>query len=194
MKDLSPEMAAALQSDRVTMLTAVYIDINDDVDGKIRVHSGLGNFTIDGDEYLGVGDLGSIDAISQDGSTSPNGIRLTMSGLDPDLISDVLLDGYQGREVKIMLVTFVGNDYTNLYNHNIYKGLLDTMEIQYGETAIITVNVENALVSWFRSNTARWNQETHFRSNPDNAGDLFFSRLDVMANSEIIWDPYVRSS
>jgi len=192
MKDLSPEMEAALDSGNVVMLTAVYIDINDTPEGKIRIHSGLGNFVIGGEVYSGVGELGSIDAITQDGSTSPNGISLTMAGLDPELITDVLTDGYQGREVRIMLCIFNGNDYTDIHSHNIYKGLLDTMAIQYGKTATITVKVENALINWFRSNTSRWNDETHQMTDPDNEGDAFFSLLQDMSNREIVWDPYIR--
>ena len=184
-------MTAALASNSVSMLTAVYIDINET--DKIRVHSGLGSFVIDSETYIGVGDLGSIDSITQDGSTSPNGIRLTISGLDTSLISDVLLDGYQGREVKIMLCVFIGEDYTNLHSHTIYKGLLDTMEIQYGETATITVNVENALIAWFRSNTTRWNQATHHRVDSGNSSDTFFNMVEITSGKEIIWDPYIRS-
>lgn len=193
MKDLTPEMEAALASNNVSSITAVYIDINDEPDGKIRIHSGLGHFTIDGEVYVGVGDLGSIEAISQDGSTSPNGISMTMSGLDNELISDVLLDGYQGREVKIMLCVFIGDDYTTVHNHNIYRGLLDTMEIAYGKTATITVRVENALIGWFRSNTTRWNDATHKRQDPLNAGDNFFNQVEENVEKEIIFDPYIRS-
>jgi len=194
MKNLTPEMEAALDAGAVTFITAVTIDINDDpVDGKIRVHSGLGTFTIDAEEYIGIGDLGSIDAISQDGTTSPNGISMTISGLEPTLITSVLMDGYQGREVKIMLCVFIGDDYTNIHNHTIYKGLLDTMEISYGKTATITVHVENALIAWFRSNTTRWNQETHHRADPANVNDNFFNQVEVNSQKEIIFDPYIRS-
>lgn len=190
MKTLTTEMSTALASGNVTMLTAVHIDLSATED--IRVHSGLGSFTIDGEVYTGVGDFGSIESIVQDGSTSPNGIKMTIAGLDTTLISDVLLDGYQGREVSVMLCIFAGDDYTDIHSHTIYKGLLDTMEIQYGETAIITVNVENALIAWFRSNTSRWNQATHHRMDDDNADDTFFEFVETNVEKEIVFDPYIR--
>ena len=190
MKDLTPEMKQALSSNSVSLITAVYIDVSDTE--KVRVHSGLGDFKIDGEIYTGIGDLGSIDAIAQDGSTSPNGIAMTISGLDPTLISSVLLDGYQGREVTIKLCAFIGDDFTSIHDHITYSGLLDTMEINYGKTATITVNVENALIAWFRSNTSRWNANTHKRMDPLNANDNFFSEVEEVVNKEIIFDPYIR--
>jgi len=189
MKDLSPEMVEAINSSSVSLLTAVHIDISPTE--QIYVHSGLGTFTIDGNEYLGVGDLGSIDNITSDDTTTPNGIALSISGLDTTLIQSVLEDGYQGRPVVIYLCTF-NNDFELLYSHISYKGKLDTMNLQIGSTAIINVNVENDLVNWNRSNVFRWNTNTHIRQDPDNKDDKFFEFLSRNIDKELIFDPYIR--
>lgn len=190
MKTLDPAMRAALYSDNVTLFNAVYIDVADDQ--KVRVHNSVGQYTIDGEVFDGIGDLGSIQNISKDGSTSPEGIKLTVNGLDPTLLGDVMLDGYQGRDCVVYLC-ILANGHQDLHHHIIFKGRLDTMTIALGETAMVEVNAENRLVTWSRGNTTRWNQASHKRTLNPGVVDAFFEYVEETADKEIQFDPYVEN-
>ena len=188
MKTLDPEMVTALNSGSVTLLTAASIEMSDT--DTVYVHSAIGNFTIDGNEYIGVGKLGSMDAIRKDGGTSPEGLKMTMSGLDTTLLSDVMTDNYQGRPVIVYFCILTDN-YETVHSHIIFKGRLNTMNILFGETATITIEVEDRLIDWQRGDTSRWNDASHKRTLPEGTVDKFFEYVEETVDKNINFAPYI---
>jgi len=79
--------------------------------GIVRVWAGFGQLqTLDGQVWSGLGELGSIDGLSTAfNGTAPAG-RLTVSGIDPDLISVAVgeTSDFIGRPVGIFLQAFGG--------------------------------------------------------------------------------------
>jgi len=188
MKTLSTEMRNALNADNVVLYTAVYIDVSPTE--QIRVHSGVGSYTIDGEVFTGVGELGSIDSVQKDGSTSPSGISMTLSGLDPLLITSVLSDGYMGRKVDVLLCILV-NEYVDVHSHVLFSGRLDTMKILMGDTATIKVTAEDRLVDWQRGDVTRWNNASHQRILPAGVTDKFFEFVEQTVDKEIEFSPWI---
>lgn len=121
---IAPEYAAEVDKPSVTM--AVLVELNYD-SGTIRVHDGVGPLTIsslllmeDGDNllteisdnlatedasvtFLGVGQLGNIEAVEENIEVIARSVNLTVSGIDPALLTEALAEQYQNRTVTIYL-------------------------------------------------------------------------------------------
>lgn len=186
MKTLSAEFEAAIASGHVELFNAVDIDLPT---GHLRLCSAVGTYTIGTEIYYGAGDLGSIDAIQKDGSSSPEGIVMTLSGIDPGLVSDVMLEHYQGRPVNVMVCILASGI---VHAHIVFSGRLNTMDVTMGETAAIRVEAENRLVDWQRGSQSRWNDASHQRTlDTDQTPDKFFEYVEETSGKEIRFDPYI---
>lgn len=191
MKTLPAGMYAALEQSRVVMVVAVDIDTDGTEGGMIRVHNAIGTLKIPavtGDDYVGVGELGALDVIEKDGSSSPEGLSLKLSGIDITFLEDVINGGYQGRPVNVYMVV-LSLDYSTQYEHQIFSGKVDTMNIKLGKTAEVTCKVENRLIAWKTSNISRWNEKDHWRNAPET--DRFFQYVESVSSKELALDPYI---
>jgi hypothetical protein len=186
MKTLDPAMEAALESGHVGLFNAVDIDLPT---GHLRLCGAVGTYTINGETYTGAGDLGSIDTIKKDGTSSPEGVVMTLAGIDPSLVSDVMLEHYQGRPCSVLVCIIAAGV---VYAHIVFSGRLNTMDITMGKTAAIRVEAENRLVDWQRGSQSRWNDASHQRTlAADQKPDKFFQYVEETAGKEIRFDPYV---
>ena len=52
--------------------------------------SGTGPYTIAGQTYLGMGDLGTVSTVAESISTTAQGVTLTLSGINPVTLQDAL--------------------------------------------------------------------------------------------------------
>ena len=187
MKDLPADMLTALASGNVSLFQAVEIDFMQA--GVLRVANAVGEFVIDGDTYYGIGTLGDIEAIEKDGSSSPEGLVMTLSGISPTMLSDVMTEHYQGKEVTLLTCVLYG---TTIHSDIVFRGRLNTMDVTIGEMAVIRVEVENRLVAWNRGSQSRWNDASHQRTlDAAQQPDKFFEFVEVTAGKEIQFDPYI---
>jgi len=156
----------------------------DFVSGNVLANSSASTITYLAADYLGVGDLGSIDTIEEAGSVQPTGIKLTLSGIPPSYLSIALGDDYQGRDVKI---------YTGLLDEGhqliaapalVFQGRMDYMSIAMAETATIAITAENHLANWNRPRVRRFNDKDQQDKYP---GDLGLEFVEQMVEAEIVW-------
>lgn len=87
---------AAKQS--IRMFAAVALDFSS---GVIRVHDGIGNITWGGNTYSGVGQLGSIEVVSESVEIIARAISLTLSGVDSSLVNTTMTEVYQNRQATV---------------------------------------------------------------------------------------------
>jgi hypothetical protein len=114
--------------------------------GTIRVHDGVGPLSFGGNTYLGVGSYGAFDIVDEGIDNIARGVRLTLSGVEPSLISTVMTETYQGRTVTLYLgilaedLTFVATP------EELWSGRIDTMKITLDQSvASISVSCEYRL-------------------------------------------------
>ncbi|WP_417536341.1 hypothetical protein [Methylophaga sp.] len=149
----------------------------------VRAHSGVGTYVIDGQDYVGVGQLGGISAIPQTSKTSPSNVELTMSGLDPTLVAQTLNERSQGRKAKIMLCS-IGDDETVTSVSVIFAGRVSTQQYTYGKKMSVSVKLVDRFADWERAGTKRFDYESHLARVPD---DHIFKYLSQMASLPIYW-------
>lgn len=142
MKSYSDEAMAEIIAG--TAITVGAVDIL--CDPPLYVWGGPWNLTVDGKEYLGVGDRG---LVGKDGAGIGNvaaPLTLELSGVDPATIELLDADEVRGATVVLRQWIFDGAGQTLLENDPVRRGRLDqlTSEETPGGTATISALIEGA--------------------------------------------------
>lgn len=182
---------------------AVEIDFDT---APLYLWTGVGNISSGGKTYLGTGELLNISGLDEVADMSAKGATITLSGLDPALISTALQEPYQGRECRIFfgmmpteteyLLTESGEVLTtesgepigieqNTAMSLVFAGRVDRMPISSdGQTASITVTVESRWVDLERPKVRRYTHENQISRFPN---DTFFSFVADLQHKRIEW-------
>jgi len=171
--------------DKAGLQLGLFVEIIFD-SGPFRVWSGLGNMTLGGNVYSGIGTLGRIDKIEESATDiRASGVALTLSGIPSALLAQTLTENYQGRQATIWLVMFdsAWQIIADPVVLNVYR--LDYPQIEEGgETCSITVFAESILADLERPRVRR---RTHEDQIALHAGDLGFEFVAALQNKETIW-------
>lgn len=161
-------------------------------DGTLRLHTDLGDITWGGHTWLGVGDLGSIDAIEERDDLSPTGTLLRLSGLNTTVLTEALTQNYFDRPANIyfglrdtVTASLVSDPY------ELFPGRMDQMKITIGDVQnIIEMAVENELIE-FQDPRMQYYSDAELQR--DYPGSLGFKWLAAMIDTKILWhgDSYV---
>lgn len=139
---------------------------------------------IDGDEFFGIGAVGSVSKISESGELASNGITLQLSGIPRDMVSVALGEEYQNRPATIWHVP-LDDQWRQLGDPIvIFRGRMDTMPITIGETATIGMTVKSRLADWERLNGRRfsdWDQKQRYPT------DRGFEYAAAMESRQVVW-------
>jgi len=176
-RTVAASIAAAFAQTDVLPLAAIEAFFDS---GTIRLWTGTGDRVLAGNTYSGVGDLLTINPVSEKSKMEAVGASITLSGIPSSLISLALTEPYQGRECKI----HVGVDgSTDLVN--VFSGLIDQMLIhEAGETTTIVLTVESHLVKLDRPNPRRYTNESQQARYP---GDIAFQFVNDLQDATIVW-------
>lgn len=179
-------LLTALDSDEIEVFYAVDLDFDS---GNMRLWTGYGDKTINGQTYTGTGNLLIIEGLEEVSDLSARGTTLTLNGLDSAIVSYALTEEYQGRLVTIYWG--VGSETVE-----VFSGFMDKMTIQdTGETSTISLTVESRLVVLERSSVRRYTRESHaaVRSSKSLSGsDTFFDWTTQLQDKQIVWGREVK--
>lgn len=181
-RDITATTLAAAQAATIHPVTFVKIAFDG---GDVNLHSELGDITFGGDTFSGVGKLGQIGNISENSDLSHSQVTLTLSGIPNDIASILLNEHYQGRLCTIYagyldLTTNILVDTPTIR----YRGLVDTADMEAGDTSTISVIVGNRFASWNTPNVRRYNNANQQSRYPGDNGLRF---LEKTTNKTIIW-------
>ena len=155
------------------------------VSGPIYVWSGLGQIVWNGQTWTGVGSLGKISTIEEGSTVEAKGTSLSLSGIDPVLLADVLLEFQVGLPAIIWLGLFDASLVLIPDPVCCFAGTMDQPTIDVsGDAATITVNCENRLYEMNVPANRRYTQEDQQRDYP---GDLGFQFVNSIQESQIFW-------
>lgn len=154
----------------------------------VRVCSADRDFVInvDGDgnqTFLGVGRIGSISAMQENTDFKAAGISMSLRGLPSEFISLALSEPYQGRPVKLW-VLYLDPSFQVIADPLLaWEGMIDTMNVAVGETAMVTLTAEHELVRWEQPNISRYTNEDQQLQFPGDLGLEFMPNAD----REFLW-------
>ena len=181
--DATSQFIAATHSSYIQPALFVQVGM---VTGPVFVWSGAGPITWNGNVWQGVGQLGGISTIEDGSDVQARGIVLTLSGIDPTLLSDVLNDYAQGLPAIVYLGLFDSSN-GNLIPNPItcWSGRTDQPTITVsGDSATISISCENRLVEMNISVARRYSNADQQLDYPN---DLGFSFVDSIQGVTIYW-------
>jgi hypothetical protein len=154
--------------------------------GFLRAHTRIGTLTWGGYDWVGVGNFGNVSEIPEDAMLRPNGVTISLSGVDAGIVTAAVFEAYHGRAVNV---------YTGFLNVATlalvadpqleFRGLMDTMTVELGaETGSITVQCEGELARWQRHSGRLFTHESQQEIFP---GDRGFDQVPFIQNRTVSW-------
>jgi hypothetical protein len=178
---MSSGMLTAIQSSELQpaiFVTATFAT------GPIYVWTGYGPVTWNGQTWLGIGTLGNITMIEEGATVEAKGITISLSGIDPTLLSDVLTEFLLGAPVTVYVGLFVSGALvaTPLVA---WAGRMDQPTIDVSaETALISINCENRLIDMNVSVDRRYTSDDAQLFAP---GDQGFNWVSGIQEVTVYW-------
>jgi hypothetical protein len=148
--------------------------------GALRLWTGYGDRQIDGEAYVGGGELMTIGGLEETSGLAAHPAQITLSGVPSSIISLALSEPYQGRKCRVLFGARPVADFVE-----VFSGLMDKMSIiDEAEHCSITLTVESKLVELERPRLLRYTQESQESLHP---GDTFFSFVTDIQDKEVVW-------
>lgn len=150
----------------------------------LRLWSGLGDFTLDGDTYLGNGWFHGFSNIRATLANQATGISVKLTGVPGELISLILNNSNESFSGRFFFA-LLDEDESVLHAETEFVGELDTIKIDENDSdSAITINYENQFVRLKNPREPRWTDAMH---KVDYAGDLGFEYVAFLQQQRIYW-------
>jgi hypothetical protein len=166
---------------------AIFVDIGTiNPLNTIYVWSGVGDGILGGNTYQGVGQFGMISSIEEGSSVQARGIELSLSGLDPTLLTEVMTDYQQGLPVKVYLALCDLGSGQPVSAITSFSGRTDQPSITVGgDTATITIACESRLIDM--NTTSSFRRYTNEDQQIEYPGDLAFAQQNAIQQQTLYW-------
>ena len=151
----------------------------------IRLWNGTEDLVIDSATYLGAGSLLSIGAAEESSDLSSQGMTITVSGMNKDVLDLALTENYQNRFVTVFLGYLMGGSNEVAGTFTLFKGRMTALTVNdTPQGATVSIDAENRLVDLERPSNFRYTKESQ---NFLHSGDRFFNNVASLQDKEIIW-------
>ena len=148
--------------------------------GPVRLWTGYGDRIIDGETYLGAGDLLAVSGLEEVNDLSAKSASITLTGMPGEIVSLAIKEPYQRRSCRILFGVSNVDDFVE-----VFAGKMNQMPIEdSGDTSTITLTVESKMVELNRARVRRYTHESHQARHP---GDTFFSFVADIQDKGIPW-------
>tara|TARA_B100000945_G_scaffold321149_1_gene334124 strand:+ start:3606 stop:4283 length:678 start_codon:yes stop_codon:yes gene_type:complete len=165
------------------MFFAVEAEFDNDV---LRINTTAGDVIFGGNTYQGVGTLLSMSAFEDTAEMKSSGLTISLSGLDPSILSHSLTNDYHNRPITVFTGFLDGGGEHAGAVMTSFKGRMTSMQISESAEGAntITVNCENRLVDLKRPSNLRYAKESQKLIDSTDTG---FNRMEKLATVEILW-------
>lgn len=155
-----------------------------DSEGALRVWSGYGDLSWDGETWIGTGDMGQVSAIQETADLYAGGATFSLAGTPASLVSMALGTMRQGLPTKLYLGFFDTSTLAIVADPALlFSGLTDVPEIEdSGEQSRISISAESELI---RLETPVYRRYTHEDQQLDYPGDKGFEYVPTLQDREI---------
>jgi len=179
-RDIAAATLTAITGEVVTRAVAVEITFDS---APVRATSAPFTITLDGDDYLGVGELGTISGIDETGEIQSTQITLSLTGIPRDQIDTVMAEPTQNRAVVVYEVALNPSTMAVIGDPiAVFRGRIDTIDITLGDTATVALTVTNRLADWERPANSLYSDEEQQRRH---TGDLAFEYAAALEGKQI---------
>ena len=155
------------------------------VDETVYLWNGPGPIAWNGQTWLGVGSLGSVSTVEEGTTVEARGISLSLSGLDPTLLTETLANYQVGLPCTVWLGLFDASGKLIPDPIISFSGRMDQPTLTMdGQTATLTINAESKLLDMNVSVERRYTNEDQQLDYP---GDRGFEFIDSIQEVTINW-------
>lgn len=169
MRALTAAMQAAISAKQIHPAIFVQLTFTNET---IYLWSGVGAKSWNGQTWQGVGTLGKIEPISESADIVATGLKLTLSSIPQEYLTDVLSYVNQTCPVVIWLALLDANGMVISSPYESWGGYMDAPVLYEGvDAATVIINVESELLDLQRQQERRY---THEDQQIDFPGDLGF--------------------
>lgn len=173
------DILTALAQPEVEPFYAVEIDLDS---GPLRLWTGYGDRTIDGQTYTGGGNLVAISGLEEVADLSAKNITLTLSGMSSSVVSLALQEPYQRRKARVLWGVRGVSDFVE-----VFSGSLNQMSIEDGpDIGTISVTVDSRLVELEGASNLRYTSLSHKTRYPT---DTFFDFVAQIQDKGVRFQP-----
>ena len=180
-RTLTGTVESALGAGNVPFVMLCELDFSS---GFVRLNSAGTDLAWNSYTWLGIGRLGSVEAIQEGDDLEARGVALTLSGIPSALLTPALTENYQGRSAKLWLAPLDSGHAVLADPVLVFSGRMDNMIVSLGETGTITLNCESRLADWSRPRVRRYNDADQ---QAEYAGDKGFAFVEQMVDRQIVW-------
>lgn len=181
MRSLPADIITALNDGVFRPLWLVEIDF----DTPLKFCSSYDTVSVDGVTYTGAGNLGRVGKVEENTDLDPTKLQVTLSGINPAILSTVGDSNYLNREGRIRMAmldengAILGNT-SFLY----FRGKTDEVRFNRGGVATVNITLRDALADWGRPRIQRnMNADQQARY----PGDKGFEYVAQIASKDIVW-------
>lgn len=176
--------AMQTQSDASTKRPVILAKLEYD-SGDILMNSTTRTITYNSEDYLGIGNFGSISPVEETSDLKAQGIEAKLNGIEGEAnLSTALSENYQGRPATFYF-GYLDSDYALIADpFIIFKGKMDNQKITVGQVGQIILSIESQFADWKRPRVSRYNngsQQARFE------GDLGFEFVEQTTEKAIFW-------
>lgn len=177
---LTPAMLAKTLATTVAPVFFVEVDT---AAGNVYAWSGYGNYSWNGQTWLGAGNLVGIGAVTEQNKIMAAGLAVSLAGTNTALVSASLADMRRYLPAKVWLGA-IDDDFSLVADPYLYmNGRVDTAKIAAtGDTATITVTVESRLIAMRNPKFRRY---TDLDQRIEHVTDGGFSFVDTIQDASI---------
>ena len=154
-RNLSTVFASAITGSKLTFANAVDFDFGG-TSGTVRFYTGIGTLMLDGYEYTGTGNIGSITSYTEDNKLGVNNMTFTLSGVPSDVLALALNEQCRNKPCRMYMVLF--NEAGNVISKQIcFTGRMDQMFVkEAGDNSSISITAESQVIDFNRPRLNRW--------------------------------------
>jgi len=152
--------------------------------GTVRVHNSVGTISFGGNDYLGVGAFGSIEAMEESIDLVDNPVKVTLSSITQEIIDAIQTDDIYNRDADIYLGALNADGELEGTPTNWISGYMEHASLMVGENNGVVIQIQTRAARLKQRNGKRFNVEDHQQ---DYSGDLFFEYLSDTIEAQVQW-------
>lgn len=177
---MSREMTSAMQSALgASLVRPAYFYELEFGDSTVRLWSGFGDFSWDGQTWLGNGWLRSFGAIDESAELQATGVSIQLSGVPDELVALILNDARPTNRATIFLGLLDDSRAIVADPITIFEGKLDVPEISdSAEGSSITITYESDLLRLETARDWRYTKESQQSLFPGDKGFDYTAKIE----------------
>jgi hypothetical protein len=154
--------------------------------GTLRMWSGLGTKSHDGEDWTGLGDLTGMGPVDETTEIGASALNFTLTSVKSSLRAIALADKYRGRVCRVWLAILDTDLSTVLGTYRIFAGRMNTMALTAASETMSTISltVESRIVDLRRSRPSRYTAAEQKRID---ASDTGLDRTAKIAERPLNW-------